>query len=174
MANKMKAKRGPLARFYFDVLKNSHYDENSCLMWDGAKQQGGYGVICRKIDGKAKTLLTHRISYEYHYGEIPEGHEMDHICRVTGCFRHEHLRAIPKWAHVRIPRGKRLSRDIVFAILAMKKAGMSKRDAETAIAGLTFWQLRNIWEGNAYEHFIEEWEVLNAVKDSKNVNRVTK
>ena len=63
---------------------------SGCWIWIGALRKGDYGQIV--IDGKKK--LAHRISYEIHKGPIPEGMELDHICRMHQCINPDHLEAV--------------------------------------------------------------------------------
>jgi hypothetical protein len=35
---------------------------------------------------------VHRLSYERHYGTIPDGRDIDHICHVRNCIKPGHLR----------------------------------------------------------------------------------
>jgi len=41
-------------------------------------------------------LGIHRWAYTNYHGEIPDGHQVDHICRNTKCWNPDHLRALPK------------------------------------------------------------------------------
>lgn len=58
--------------------------EGGCWLWEGGTFPAGYGSI--SIDNQ--TQLVHRVVYEAVVGPIPEGHEVDHVCRVRLCIRH--------------------------------------------------------------------------------------
>ncbi len=62
-------------------------DRNGCWLWDGYLSPGGYGIIYVKYERH----MVHRLSYEIHVGSIPEGLDIDHLCRVRRCFNPEHL-----------------------------------------------------------------------------------
>lgn len=62
----------------------------TCWLWT-ASSAAGYGRFHphRGING-----LAHRWSYEYHVGEIPEGLQIDHLCRVRSCVNPDHLEPV--------------------------------------------------------------------------------
>ncbi len=61
----------------------------SCWIWKGSKTNGGYGTFYT-----GKTILTHRYSYEMFNGKIPEGLQIDHLCRNRICCNPEHLEVV--------------------------------------------------------------------------------
>lgn len=62
-----------------------------CWSWTGATQSSGYGSI-----GLAgKTYLAHRHVYTLLVGPIPDGFEVDHLCRNPRCVNPAHLEAVP-------------------------------------------------------------------------------
>jgi len=50
----------------------------------------GYGYIGRGGRG-VSVALAHRVSWEIHFGRIPEGMVVCHACDVTSCCRPNHL-----------------------------------------------------------------------------------
>lgn len=68
---------------------------DGCWEWDGATTKGGYGQIGLYGEGGRKlTLYTHRVSYETFCGPIPEGLQIDHLCRNRRCWNPAHLEAV--------------------------------------------------------------------------------
>lgn len=86
----------PLVR----LMRRVRVDEDSgCWLWQGAiGKKSGYGRIRvgSRIDDSVKTLQTHRLSYELHVGPIPEGLDLDHLCRVRHCLNPEHLEPVSR------------------------------------------------------------------------------
>ena len=64
--------------------------ESGCWVWVADENGHGYGRV--KINGKL--FMAHRAVYELFKGPIPEGLELDHLCRVTQCVNPDHLEAI--------------------------------------------------------------------------------
>lgn len=65
---------------------------DTCWLWYGCKNQGGYGQISIKNIPR----LAHRITYEIFKGDIPRGLEIDHLCRVRNCINPDHLESVTK------------------------------------------------------------------------------
>jgi hypothetical protein len=78
-------KRDVRERFWEKVEKTDDH-----WLWTAARHSAGYGVI--RVDGK--TVYAHRLSYQWEYGDIPDGLEVDHRCRVPNCVRPDHLRVV--------------------------------------------------------------------------------
>lgn len=82
-------------RFWSKVDKDGPLSENCpelgpCWLWTRAKRPLGYGVFVLngRLDG------AHRVAYELTVGPIPEGLELDHLCRRPACVRPDHLRPV--------------------------------------------------------------------------------
>lgn len=63
----------------------------ACIEWPKARTRAGYG-LGRGDDGKL--YLAHRAAYTFFVGPIPEGLELDHLCRNRACYNPEHLEAV--------------------------------------------------------------------------------
>lgn len=59
-------------------------------IWTAAKDKDGYG----RFKWGGKTRRSHQFSYLYYVGEIAEGLQIDHLCRVRACARPDHLEAV--------------------------------------------------------------------------------
>lgn len=71
-----------------------------CWIWTGTINNRGYG--CTSLKGKA--IYAHRVSYEFYVGPIPDGLELDHLCRNPPCINPDHLEAVTHAENMR--RGK--------------------------------------------------------------------
>lgn len=78
--------RSIASRFWGRVNKT-----DSCWLWTAGKVRG-YGTIAHR----GRQHYAHRWSYEQAKGEIPEGYEIDHLCRVPACVNPDHLEAVTK------------------------------------------------------------------------------
>jgi len=71
-----------VARFMDKVKIN----DNKCWLWTGHINHDGYGIFNKQ--------LAHRWAYRHFTGPVPDGLELDHLCRVRGCVNPEHLEAV--------------------------------------------------------------------------------
>ena len=66
-------------------------DGSGCILWTGAKDSGGYGVMRLK----GRLVSAHRAAYEVHHNPIPEGMQVDHIdCPDVACVNPDHLQVV--------------------------------------------------------------------------------
>lgn len=65
-------------------------DGTGCWVWRRGLNDSGYGWI--KSGGR--TRRAHRVAYELVKGPIPDGLEIDHLCRVRACINPDHLEAV--------------------------------------------------------------------------------
>lgn len=64
--------------------------ERGCWLWQGAVRADGYGAIA--VEGR--TLRVHRVVWTILRGDIPDGMELDHLCRVRHCANPDHLEPV--------------------------------------------------------------------------------
>jgi hypothetical protein len=69
-------------RFWRKVTKT-----DSCWVWSASRNGKGYGQINRN----KKPVLAHRLSWELHFGKIPEDRSVLHRCDNPACVRPDHL-----------------------------------------------------------------------------------
>ena len=78
-----------LERFWSKVDKNG---PNGCWLWTASTLGGGYGQFRQRA--VQVSPYAHRVAYELLIGPIPEGLELDHLCRVRHCVNPTHLEAV--------------------------------------------------------------------------------
>lgn len=62
----------------------------SCWLWTAFTNHAGYGKFW--LDGTM--VRAHRWAYESEVGPIPDGLEIDHLCRVRHCVNPTHLEPV--------------------------------------------------------------------------------
>ena len=87
------------ARFWSYVEKT-----DGCWEWTGAKDGDGYGHLT--IAGRV--VGAHRFAYELLVGPIPEGLEIDHLCRNRACVKPADLEPVTRAENLRRAREARV------------------------------------------------------------------
>lgn len=64
--------------------------DNGCWEWNASKTSDGYGWF---RDGSGP-VRAHQWAYEYFIGPVPEGLELDHLCRNRACANPYHLEPV--------------------------------------------------------------------------------
>lgn len=71
------------------------YDDNGCWLWTGGKNRGyGRTTDGYLADGRQRRVGVHRLMYELLVGPIPDGLQIDHLCRVPACCNPAHLEPV--------------------------------------------------------------------------------
>lgn len=83
------SKRDDKDRFYEKMIPEPN---SGCWLWLAGADQYGYG----KFHLNGKKITAQRASYILHVGDIPQGHEIDHLCKNPTCVNPDHLRAVTK------------------------------------------------------------------------------
>lgn len=80
-----------LGKLPFRLVSKLQIDEETgCWNWKGSICGGGYGGSW--LNGHH--CVAHRVVWYYLKGEIPEGLELDHLCRNRKCVNPEHLEPV--------------------------------------------------------------------------------
>lgn len=61
---------------------------DECWLWTAVRSDRGYGMVW----GDGRMRYAHRVSYEISRGPIPDGMQIDHVCRARACVNPAHLR----------------------------------------------------------------------------------
>lgn len=74
-----------LRRFWSKVVQT-----DNCWIWIASVNKLGYGTF----NYNHKTILAHRFAWQLVNSYIPEGMELDHLCRNPPCVRPDHLEPV--------------------------------------------------------------------------------
>jgi hypothetical protein len=90
-----KRMRGDVStRFWARTVSNGE-----CVEWVGPRNLKGYGTF--RASANRGSMLVHRWAWEQAYGPIPDGKEIDHLCRNRACVNVAHLEAVSHRTNVR-------------------------------------------------------------------------
>lgn len=78
---------------FIDMFLNQiEYDTNGgCWLWSRCVDPDGYGMVSYDFGDGKKAHKTHRVSYQIHFGKVPEGFVVRHKCDVPACVNPSHL-----------------------------------------------------------------------------------
>ena len=86
-------------------------DEGGCVTPTSHKlNQDGYFRKQVWVDGTLKPMMYHRHIWMQERGDIPEGYEVDHICRNRACCNVDHLQLLTVSDH-KVKTNKERSKD---------------------------------------------------------------
>ena len=69
----------------------------ACWMWTGRLNEKGYGLVSIK----GKECKVHRFMYLCLVGPIPDGLELDHVCRNRACINPAHMEPVTHRVNMR-------------------------------------------------------------------------
>ena len=79
-------KKTELERFMLKVAQG----QKGCVFWTAGTTWNGYGLFW--VNGRH--VYAHRWAYEYFKGPIPDGLQLDHLCRNRSCVNPAHLEPV--------------------------------------------------------------------------------
>jgi len=96
--------RTPEERFWEKVNKNGPlWNGTHCWNWIASTIRAGYGQF--KTNDRISMHRAHKWAYEQLVGPVPDGMELDHLCRRRSCVRPIHLETVTHLENVRRGRG---------------------------------------------------------------------
>lgn len=84
-------------RMFRKIMFSPGYNGTPCWLWQGSRSPGGYGQV--RVDRKLKSV--HRVIYELLVSPIPEGLDLDHLCRNRACCNPNHLEPVTRSENLR-------------------------------------------------------------------------
>ncbi len=72
------------------LLSKIELSDDGCWLWTAHRDVVGYGRL--RVGPTSKP--AHNLVYEVFVGAVPEGLELDHLCRNRGCVNPEHLEPV--------------------------------------------------------------------------------
>lgn len=89
----------PLVRFMakVKVSRTRFHNGTPCWEWTGYRTANGYGqFFVERIRGanRNRVMSAHQWAYTHYIGPVPEGLELDHLCRNPACCNPVHLEPV--------------------------------------------------------------------------------
>ena len=72
---------------HLDFLSRLRIERNGCWVYTGPLNSGGYGKFGHDV-------MAHIYAYTHWVGPVPEGMQIDHLCRVRSCCNPKHLEVV--------------------------------------------------------------------------------
>lgn len=109
-------------------LSRYEVQPDGCWRWQGSLNHAGYG----RIKLRDRWQAIHRAVYEAHRGPIPDGLELDHLCRNRACVNPDHLEPVARQENIRRAHGSMMkaSRRKAVARWAQIKARLADMERE--------------------------------------------
>lgn len=84
----------PVEDRFWEKVSGGDYTE--CWTWMASTKEGGYG----QFNVQPEVVLAHRYAYISLVGDVPEGLELDHLCRNRACVNPWHLEPVTRSVNV--------------------------------------------------------------------------
>lgn len=77
--------------------------KRDCWEWPRFVNKQGYGVVYPRLSNRTEYVYVnvHRYLYLMLVGDVPEGWDVDHLCRNRRCANPSHLEAVPVGVNIR-------------------------------------------------------------------------
>lgn len=118
-----------------------------CWMWQRGKFKNGYGAT--RTPGDRRKKYAHRVFYERAKGPIPEGLDLDHLCRNRACCNPDHLEPVTRQVNARRGMKTRLTLEQAREIKAARGKHTMRELGERF--GVSISAVAGIWAGRTWK-----------------------
>lgn len=70
--------------------------QGDCLVWTGATNAAGRGVVSVTVNGDERTIDVPRVRWLRAGVSIPEGHALVNRCGISACAKLRHYQVVPQ------------------------------------------------------------------------------
>ena len=127
-------------------------ETTGCWVWQWHVNAHGYGSL---FDG-GRTRRAHRVYYERRFGPIPDGLQLDHLCRNRACVNPDHMETVTAAENVRRGVAAKLNAEDVLTIRRNGSQDASTRRELAAQYGVSQGHIANIVSGRFWSNVAEE------------------
>jgi len=138
-----KRQTDPVERF---TSRFNRSTPDECWEWTGSRVPHGYGLFWPygRAGGKQ---YAHRFSYEHFVGPIPDGHQVDHLCKNAWCVNPAHLEPVTALTNMR--RANHWTQDQDGAWFCSQGHPMPDGDLSGKSCALCFNEYKRQWREDA-------------------------
>jgi hypothetical protein len=130
-------------------LRSYYTLEGECWIWNGRLNRGAYGDVKRTVDGRTRHIKAHRWIYTQLVGPIPEGMQLDHLCRNRACVNPDHLEPVTNFENaIRGDAARKLSLEAALDVHRLR--GVASGPEVARRFGLSHRTVYLIWRGERY------------------------
>jgi hypothetical protein len=112
-----------------------------CWIWQRTINDHGYGI---GYDG-TDNVPAHVLCWERIHGKVPDGTELDHLCRVRSCVNPDHVEAVLHVINVQRGSSAKLTPEQVIEIRNLQKSGMTLAELGKRY-GVSYQNIGYIWK----------------------------
>lgn len=98
--------------------------DTPCWVWAGSRQLNGYGMTSIGH----RSVSAHRLFWEREHGAIPDGAQIDHMCRVKACVNPAHMELVNAAVNIRRRPATKLTKEKCARIRQLRADGLLHRE----------------------------------------------